>query len=263
MLAPMEDYTGPVFRKLCFDNGCDLTFTEMTRVEGIVRNNKATLSKIEIKDTTPIEIQLLSSNEEQLEKYILGFKPFEGFVGFNLNLCCPSKDITKYGRGGAMVRRVEKTNKLLKIIQKKGYSASIKLSLGLNYLEKQNKVYLQSIKETNADFYVVQTKTSAQKSREDFDYSILDECVDTGKEIIANGNINTIKKVEKMKKIGCKGVMVGRGAVLNPAIFNQLKGNKTKTIKQLTKAYGLLQKQYCEKEKYYSNFLRVIKNGEF
>jgi tRNA-dihydrouridine synthase B len=263
MLAPIEDYTGSMFRKLCFDNGADLTFTEMTRVEGIVRNNKATLSKIEIKDTTPVEIQLLPSNEEQLAKYILGFKPFEGFVGFNLNLCCPSKNITKYGRGGAMVRRVEKINKLLKIIQKENYSTSIKLSLGLNNFEKENKVYLQSISETDANYYVVQAKTSAQKSSEEYDYSILNECVDTKKEIIANGNINTIKKVEKMKKIGCNGVMVGRSAVLNPAIFNQLKGNMTKPIKELTKDYEELCKVYNEREKYYSNFLKVVKSGKF
>ena len=49
-LAPLEDYAGPAMRKICFDNGADLTFSEMTRVEGIVRNNKATLSKVEIKD---------------------------------------------------------------------------------------------------------------------------------------------------------------------------------------------------------------------
>jgi len=115
MLAPLEDYTGPAFRKICFDNGAYLTFTEMTRVEGITRNNKPTLTKIEVKDDTPTQIQLLASNEYQLQKYILNFKPFDGFKGFNLNLCCPSTNITKYGRGAAMVRRVEKTNKFYMI----------------------------------------------------------------------------------------------------------------------------------------------------
>ena len=263
MLAPLEDYTGPALRKICFDNGADLTFTEITRVEGLVRNNKATLSRINIKDNTPVQIQLLPSNESQLEKYISSFEPFDGFMGFNLNLCCPSKNITKYGRGGAMVKRIEKTNKLVGIVQKFNFPVSIKLSLGLNEFEKGNKVYLQNIKETSADFYIVQAKTSIQKSIEDFDYSILPECIDLGKEIIANGGIDTIKRVNQMKKIGCKGVMVGRSAVLDPTIFDKLKGNKTKSIKAIKEEYLELCQKYGEPEKYYSNFLKVASDGKF
>jgi len=263
MLAPLEDYTGPALRKICFDNGADLTFTEMTRVEGLVRNNKATLLRINICDNTPVQIQLLPSNESQLEKYISHFEPFDGFMGFNLNLCCPSKNITKYGRGGAMVKRIEKTNKLVGIVQKFNFPVSIKLSLGLNEFEKENKVYLQNIKETSADFYVVQAKTSIQKSIEDFDYSVLLDCVESGKEIIANGGIDTIKKVDQMKKIGCKGVMVGRSAILNPAIFNKLKGNKTKSTQVIKEEYLALCQKYAEPEKYYSNFLKVANSGKF
>ena len=204
MLAPLEDYTCNAFRTLCYQNGADLTFTEMTRVEGIMRNNKATLSKIEIKDATPVQIQLLPGNEEQLEKYISSFISFEGFSGFNLNLCCPSKNITKFGRGGAMVRRVEKTNKLVKIIKDGNYPVSIKLSLGLNNFEKESKVYLQNLIETDADFYIVQAKTSAQKSIEEYDYSVYGECVDTNKKIIANGGIDSVTKVKQLKKLVAK-----------------------------------------------------------
>jgi tRNA-dihydrouridine synthase B len=263
VLAPMENYSGMAFRKLCFDNGADLTFTEMTRVEGIIRKNNATLSKIEIKDNTPVQIQLLTSNEPQLEKYISEFKKFDGFEGFNLNLCCPSKDVIKYGRGGAMVKRIQKTNKLLKIIQKENYPVSIKLSLGLNYFEKESKVYLKNILETTADFYILQTKTSSQKSGEDFDYTVIKECVETGKEIVANGGIDTIKKVDKMKKIGCKGVMIGRAALVNPTIFNQLKGEKTKPLEKIKEDYAKLSEKYNENKKYYANFLELDKNKGF
>jgi tRNA-dihydrouridine synthase B len=263
MLAPLEDYTGPALRKLCFDNGCDLTFSEMTRVEGIIRKNKATLSKIEVKGDTPMQIQLLPGNESQLERYISGFEPFDGFCGFNLNLCCPSKNIVKYGRGGAMVKRIAKTNKLLRVIHDAGYATSIKLTLGLNRLEKTNKVYLHNIIETNADFYVVQAKTSIQKSNVEYDYSVLSECVDTGKEIIANGGIDSITKVDLIKKAGCDGVMLGRSAVLNPAIFNELKGKKVKSLEKLKQDYSILSQKYDEKDKYYTNFLKVIETNRF
>ena len=263
MLAPLEDYTGPAFRKLCFDNGAYLTFTEMTRVEGLARNNKPTLAKIEIKDTTPVQIQLLASNEYQLEKYILNFKTFDGFKGFNLNLCCPSTNITKYGRGAAMVRRVEKTNKLIKIIKNENYPVSVKLSLGLNETEKNNKAYIDNIKNTNANFYIVQTKHANQKSGEDYEHSLLAECVDTKKSIIANGSINSFKQVTELKKLGCDGVMIGRSAIINPTIFNELQNKEIKSITNIISEYKKLSEQYNENEKYFNNFLKVQKTGKF
>ena len=205
----------------------------------------------------------METKAQGVKKYITGFKPFDGFLGFNLNLCCPSKNIVKFGRGGAMVRRTIKTNKLIKIITKENYPVSIKLSLGLNAVQKASKVYLDCLKETDVDFYVVQAKTSAQKSTEEYDYSVFSECVDTGKEIIANGGIDSQKKVNNIKKIGCKGVMVGRSALLNPAIFNQFKSKKVKSINELKDEYNKLCKLYFEKEKYYSNFLKVQKSGKF
>ena len=162
-----------------------------------------------------------------------------------------------------MVKRIAKTNKLLKIIASAGYPTSIKLTLGLNRLEKTNKVYLHNIIETNADFYVVQAKTSIQKSSVEYDYSVLSECVDTGKEIIANGGIDSIEKVDLLKKTGCDGVMVGRNAVLNPAIFNELKGKKVKSLCELKQDYFKLAKKYNEKDKYYTNFLKAIKTNRF
>ncbi|MDD3159886.1 MAG: tRNA-dihydrouridine synthase family protein [Candidatus ainarchaeum sp.] len=269
-LAPMEDYTGPAFRKLVFQNGADLTFSEMTRVEGIIRNNKPTLAKIQVFDNTPVELQLLASNESQLEKYISNFKPFDGFKGFNLNVCCPSKNIIVAGRGGAMVKRTEKLNKLINIIQKENYSVSLKISLGLNKFEKENKVYLKCINETNANYYIVQCKYASQKSTEPNDYSILQDCVDTKKEIVANGGIDNLNKVNKIKKIGCKGIMIGKAAIINPFIFSELKTNSKvtsnlnqKKLNDLVGEYEKLSLSYDENEKYFQNFLKVQKSKKF
>ena len=102
-----------------------------------------------------------------------------------------------------------------------------------------------------------------QKSDEQYDYSLLNECVDTGKKIIANGEINTPLKVDQMKKIGCDGVMIGRSAVLNPAIFNQLKGLNTKSSSVIETEYKLLCEKYNEKEKYFTNFLKAKQTGLF
>ena len=132
MLASLEGYSDSVFRTLCFRHGADLTFTEMAHVESFLRRNRISLMKIEPRDTTPVQIQILSSSEGKLERFLSGFKPFDGFRGFNLNLSCPSKDVIRRGKGAAMVKRAAKTARLVAAIRDHGYPVSVKIRLGLN-----------------------------------------------------------------------------------------------------------------------------------
>jgi len=145
MLAPLEGYSDGVLRTLCHTHGADLTFTEMAHVESFLRGNKPALAKIEAPDSTPVQVQLLTGRDDQLERFVEGFRPFPGFEGFNLNLSCPSRDVIRHGKGAAMVKRAAKTQRLVSIIRGHGYAASVKLRLGTNEYEKRNKLYLNSL----------------------------------------------------------------------------------------------------------------------
>lgn len=225
MLAPMEGYTDGVLRALCHAHGADLTFTEMTHVESLLRGNKPALAKTEAKDSTPVQIQLLTGREDKLEKLLKGFKPFTGFQGFNLNLSCPSRNVIRHGKGAAMVKRGAKTQRLVSIIQGHGYQASVKMRLGINEHEKMNKLYLNTLGGVDADLFIVHAKTAAQESREPEDWSVLPECIEAadGIPVVANGGVESADKVRALKGMGASGVMIGRAALGNPSIFDALK----------------------------------------
>ena len=223
MLAPMEKLTDPEFRELCYKNGVDSTFTEMARISALARGNKTTLKKIEILNGVPTYIQLVGSNELALNKFLQQFKPQKGFLGFNLNLGCPSKDIIQNGLGCALIKRTSKVKRLVQILRDHNYPASIKLRLGMNRFEKKKKVYLNIIKEVDADFFIVHAKHGKENSDCPADFKVYEECVNTKKVIIANGGIKTKEQIEYLKSIGVKGAMIGRGVLKNPDIFNILK----------------------------------------
>jgi tRNA-dihydrouridine synthase B len=258
MLAPMEDITDNSFRTLCYKHGADLTFTELTRVEGLARNNLSTWTRLNFNDNTPTVIQLLGGKEEHFSKFLTMFKPHESFKGFNLNLGCPSPQVTNLGQGCALIKRINKVKKIVDIFHKNNYPISIKLRLGLNLHEKKNKVYLNLINEIDAEFFVVHTRFGSQSYDDEPDYTILPECVATGKTIIANGSINTKEIVEDMKKIGVKGVMIGREVVKNPAIFEELKGLKKTELEKLKEEYLELSNKYQAPFKYRKNFLKWL-----
>ena len=268
MLAPLEGYSDGVFRTVCFSHGADLTFTEMAHVGSFLRNNKPALAKITVNDSTPVQIQLLTGREDQLESFIGGFKPFPGFMGFNLNLSCPSRDVIQQGKGAAMVKRAAKTQRLVSLIQRHGYPASVKLRLGTNEFEKTNKVYLNSVGGVEADFFIVHAKTAAQESGEFEDYSVFPECVEAagGRPVIANGGVDSAEKVRVLRGMGVGGVMIGRAAMSNPAIFDALKNElgfneprrTVPDIDELKREYVSLHTRLCGQERYRENFLRVV-----
>lgn len=223
MLAPMEGVTNNAFRALCYRNGADLTFTEMARVDNLAKLKKGELKKISIINSTPTQIQLAGAKISEYEKFLASFKAAEGFKGFNLNLGCPSPEFIRQGLGAAMIKRISRVNDIVRLIGKSGFECSIKLRLGLNEYEKERGTYLNLIERVDASFFVVHARTAQQTEKDPADFSIYAKCVDTGKQIVANGDIETKKQVEELEKIGLFGAMIGRAAIDNPKIFNELK----------------------------------------
>ena len=223
MLAPLEGYSTPKFRELCYKNGADSTFTEMARTSALARGNKSTLEKIKIPHPIPTYIQIIGSNEKELKKFLKTFIAQKGFLGFNFNLGCPSPKIVQKGLGCALIKRTNKVKMLVKIVHDHGYSASIKLRLGMNQFEKDKKTYLNLINEVDADFFIIHARHGKERNKDPADFKIYEDCVKTKKIIIANGDIETVEQIEYLKSIGVRGAMIGRAALDDPTIFNKLK----------------------------------------
>ena len=268
MLASMEGYTNSVFRTLTHLHGADLTFTEMTHVQGILRKSKDSLKRISVKDSTPVQIQILSSSVKKLDSLLSGFQESEGFRGFNLNLSCPSREVIKHGKGAAMVKRAKKTQRLVELIRDYGFPVSIKISLGLNQFEKDNKLYLNSLRGVDPDFFIIHAKHAGQSSAESEDYSIFPECVQEarGIPVIANGGINSSDKVRMLQSQGVKGVMIGRAALNNPLIFDRIKNEmgvnslpkKVLGFDALKIEYKRLHEIHGSDDRYFVNFHRAL-----
>lgn len=260
----MEGYSNTVFRTLAFHHGADMTFTEMSHVQGILRKSKDTLNKINAKDNTPVQVQILSSSEKKLEKLLSGYKEHEGFRGFNLNLSCPSRNVIRQGKGAAMIKRATKTHSLVELIRDHGFPVSLKIRLGLNQFEKDNKLYLNTLSGVDPDFFIVHAKHARQTSQESEDYTIFRECVEAsrGIPVIANGSIDSVNKIRMLQDQGISGVMIGRPAISNPQIFDELKNelginNPSKNIigfDELNDEYRKLHDSHGSDDRYLSRF---------
>ena len=107
LLAPMESVSDAAFRRLCWEQGAALTFTEMIRGAALARNNRST---IELIDTG---VQLLVANEKELlgalnrlEALAQSTHPHLANIRVvDLNFGCPSPDVIRLGAGPALLKR--------------------------------------------------------------------------------------------------------------------------------------------------------------
>lgn len=254
----MEDLADSCFRTICHRYGANLTFTELNRIDSLARNNKSSWKRIKLFDETPTVIQVIGEKEQFLKKFLSKFNPEKGFSGFNLNLGCPAPNFVNHGIGCAMIKRIAKTKKLVQILKDNGYSTSIKMRLGLNQFEKEKKVYLNLINNVNADFFIVHARHGKQGYNEKADWSVFAECVKTGKNIVANGDIKTKEDVEKIRSFGCRGVMIGRAAIINPLIFAELKGLTVPSLGKVKLEYEQLLKERDVSYKYHQNIFKHL-----
>jgi tRNA-dihydrouridine synthase len=262
LAPPLELISDNAFRTLCYRHGADVTFTEMIRLKGLVRSNSSTWSRMNFQDDTPTIIQLLVNNEADVRTFLSNFRAFQGFEGFNMNLGCPSPDVIRIGLGCASIKRIAKTQCLINIFREFGYSISLKLRLGMNTYERKKKAYLNLIKNTTPDFFIVHARDGSQTYAQPADFSVYDECTATGKLIIANGDISRPEHIVKLKAAGIRGAMIGRAAVQNPAVFDLLKGKKVPSADELRREYLLLAQEYNSKPEHIRMVLAQIRNNK-
>ncbi|PRP81452.1 nifR3 family TIM-barrel protein [Planoprotostelium fungivorum] len=292
MAAPLEGYSDRAFRKLCHNHGASKTFTEMARVEALSKNNKSTWSRV-------ITVQLLPTTTDHLKKFLdmwhaKGYQTSE----WNLNLGCPSPNLVSKGLGVAMMKRINKINQHIDILKETGVllrcnlipdsyqlPVSIKIRLGMNEMEASQRCYLNTIKNTNADYYIVHARNGKQKSSDKPDWSVYRDCVVDGKIVIANGDIRTTADLDFLRISGISGVMMGRVAVQNPTIFSQFVNHmenpsqpashaktteeRQKVVEEVKREYDRLLSTYyaseeeAQREKYRSNFMRHFANPKY
>jgi len=277
-LSPMEGVTDLGFRSLCVQQGANLTFTEMIRADALARNNKATLDLIDTHlNEVPTGLQLLVSKPKILKKVLEmitqrrdeGDQKFLNIVCIDLNFGCPSKDVISKGSGPALLKRVQRMKDLLTTL--KEYSpvpCGIKMRLGLGEADRINKVYLRVIElanEVELDWVTVHPKTAEKGSRDPINYSALKEILAIAKiPIIGNGFVTDGKSAKRLLNLGCKGVMIARGAIGNPWIFREIRTylNTGKTV-QVKKDYHSALTQYEKLSRKYNTkwkFLEYNRN---
>ena len=105
-LAPMEDITDPSFRMVCKMNGADFMYTEFVSSDGLIREGKKSVRKLDVYDSErPIGIQLYGHLiDSMVEAALIAEEAKPELI--DINFGCPVKKIANRGAGAGMLRNI-------------------------------------------------------------------------------------------------------------------------------------------------------------
>jgi len=228
MLAPMQGLTNRALRSLFIEwVRPDLVFTEFMRVKGV---GKKRLVSSDLRDVrgdeegVPLVVQLIGHGRDNLVDAARAAED-AGALHLNLNMGCPFGRMTTGITWGAMLRHPEELREILPALRR-AISGTFSVKLRAGYDEPGLVLDLLPLFEgAGVDFIVLHPRTVVQKYGGKADHAVTAEVVRlTRLPVIANGDIRTAADGWRvLEETGAAGLMLGRGAIADPWLFERLR----------------------------------------
>jgi len=220
-MAGVADST---FRAIARNFGAALTYTEMISADGIIHQNTNTLRLLYFKpEEKPLGVQLYGSDPEKLgqaAKLVERLKPDL----IDLNFACPVKKVTKRNGGVAVLKDLGLLERIIIAVVK---SVSLPVTLKIRSGWDDRKLVALEVAKIASDCGVsaltIHPRTGKSLFKGKADWKIIAQVKAKVKmTVFGSGDIFTPQDVKEMIDFtGCDGVMVGRGALGNPWIFER------------------------------------------
>lgn len=226
-LAPMEDVTDSPFRQICRKKGADIVFTEFISSEALIRDSDIALHKMSYQEIErPFGIQIFGGREEAMHgaaKVALSNNPDV----VDINFGCPVYKVVNKGAGAACLKDLDMMERMAGTVVDAVTDRPVTVKTRLGWDDDSIRIQEAALmlQKIGVKALTVHARTRCQKYKGDADWEWLKKLKNTpGLEIpiIGNGDVTSPELAKKMfDETGVDGVMIGRGAIGNPWIFEQ------------------------------------------
>jgi tRNA-dihydrouridine synthase B len=235
VLAPMAGFSDAPFRLLCREYGAAWAVTEMVSSMGVVMNGKKSFEIGEPYLGEPnLVIQLFGADPQIMAE--AGAKLYEEYkpVALDINMGCPVPKIVKNGGGACLLQTPDLAHELVNALDNAvPVPVSAKIRLGwdnYNALE-----VAKALEAGGAASIALHGRTRAQAYTGTADWDKIEE-VSSSLSIPLVGSGDVVSKemfFERQSK--ASGVMIGRGAIGRPWIFQEVLGGQTLSLPEIVR----------------------------
>ena len=228
LLAPMEDVSDPPFRILCKRYGADVLYTEFISSGGLVHDSEDSQKKLDLyEEERPIGIQVFGGDVEQV-RGATRIVDRAGADIIDINFGCPVRKVVRKDAGAGILRKPDKMRRITEaVIEEATRPVTVKTRLGWNDDSIDILNVARMLEETGIQALAVHARTRAQMYKGEARWPWLRRLKEEGVQhipLIGNGDALSPRETQAMfDETGVDGVMIGRGAIGNPWIFQRAK----------------------------------------
>lgn len=227
MLSPMAGYTDLSFRSLCNDFHCGMNYTEVINARGVVHNSKLTMHMLEElpENKTPVAAHIYGSEPEIMAEAASIIEKLNLYDSIDVNCGCPVRKIVSKGAGAALINKPDEIYSIVSAIKKTvSMPVTIKTRIGPSPDLLNISDILKASEEACADAIAIHARVTSKKHGGSADWNTLARSKsESSIPVFGNGGIECAEDVFRMiKETGVDGVLIGRAAIGNPWIFDEV-----------------------------------------
>jgi len=224
ILAPMEDVSDIPFRLICKELGADIMFTEFVNSDGLVRNSKKTKEKMMfLEEERPFGIQIYGGVESSMEGAARMAEELNPDL-IDINCGCWVRKVVGHGAGASLLKDLPRMERIItSVVKAVGLPVTVKTRLGWDSDSIKIVEVAKMVEGAGAQGLTIHCRTRAQGHSGEPDYRwIPDVKRAVAIPIIVNGGIESPAVAKEVfASTGCDAVMIARGAIQNPWIFQE------------------------------------------
>lgn len=231
-MAPMAGVSDPALRLQCKKMGAGLVVTEFTSIHSVIAKEQQLKEHMQTiqefiefsEEERPLSVQLFGSDLAALEEAAKIVEPFFDIIDYNMG--CPAPHITQQMAGGALLQEANLTQQIFStLVNAVKKPVTLKIRSGVT---SASKFLFKDIAEIAEDegiqMITFHPRTVSQGYSGSADWGLIGELKKISNlPIVGNGDITTPEEAKTMlDETGCDYVMIGRGAMGNPFLFEQI-----------------------------------------
>ncbi len=224
VLAPMAGITDHAFRSYMRELGAGVVVSELISATGLEYKSKRTEALMSFsEEQRPVGIQIFGENPEHVA-HAARFVEEKGADFVDLNFGCPVPKVVKKGAGSAMLKDLPAMKALLRaVVTAVKIPVMIKIRTGWDQNSKNANEVVRLAADEGISWVAIHGRTRAQGYEGLADWELIGQVkAKNSIPIIGNGDVVTAQQaVQRLSEYGLDGVMIGRGALKNPFIFQE------------------------------------------
>ena len=225
VLAPMEDVTDVVFRRLCRAQGATIALTEFVNVEGLLRGCRNARRKIRLApDDELTAIQIYGADAERLAEAARFAESAEPLY-LDINCGCWVPKIAGRGAGAGWLRDPLAMVAMARmVVSSVSLPVTVKTRIGLGPESHMPVVDLaRRLEDTGVAALAIHCRTAQMGHSGAADWSWAAKAREVvSMPVLVNGDVRSGHDARRaLAETGCAGVMVGRRAIEHPWIFRE------------------------------------------